>query len=788
MAENRIPSVAWITEQIVEFLSTRFRLPKSLFQPATNLRAAANLDQNSMQALASTLTYLPFMRAYGARITASDIFRVQTVADLAQIIRNSLVPKARPKKTRKARTARLMRRNGGGRKGGGGKARTARRIVLDRLVFAPVPGQPGKVARYEWSPNDNTYVARIVDARQVRIRGRRRAPPLPVRRSHPSPLAAAIPRRPPRYANAVLLEQASGRRIDQHLSLNPGQTVRLRLDIGKLSPESQVRGAQPIPEDKLPEDIDIDLDVMVSSSDFGVAANISVLEAAPTPRIATGRFTLPPDGSPATTPDGGKYLTVYLKVPAGTKGGRALHTRIGYYYRNILVQSQQLTAHVGEPGGFTFVTDFTVSADLTGLSKIPERPRISVLTNVNADGSHQIVLRHPGQPREAKDPYATIAVRSDTIGTTVSALRNALKSRAPTKVVRSPAELAEDLRQLAPIGRRLYDQLPGQKEFAFFVDLYLHPEAYVVQVARPTTSGFVFPWSFIYEIPLTSGVKPTLCPLVAKWDGKLPLVKDAPRQCPHGPHRNDVLCPFGFWGFRYAIEQVASSDKLVTEIPASANCQCVAGETQYQVDLKLLNDHIATLRASLTKALPHATLREGKDRATIERLLGNDLPFVYFFCHGNKLNVADPNPWLAVGNNEPITTGDIIAWPQIWYNDLKKVFWNDVRPLIFINACHSLAIEPETLVTYLDAFVGAGHAAGVIGTEIKVSQPLAMDIAERFFDSWLSEGRTVEATLRAIRMDYLKHGNLFGLAYTPYCWSELQIKKQSDLAAVEPQV
>ena len=108
---------------------------------------------------------------------------------------------------------------------------------------------------------------------------------------------------------------------------------------------------------------------------------------------------------------------------------------------------------------------------------------------------------------------------------------------------------------------------------------------------------------------------------------------------------------------------------------------------------------------------------------------------------------------------------------------LKKSFWNDVRPLIFINACHSLAIEPETLVSYLDAFVGRGHAAGVIGTEVKVSQALAMNVAEKFFEFWLAGEQTVEVVLRAIRLTTFRQGNLFGLVYTPYCWSELRIQK-----------
>jgi hypothetical protein len=285
----------------------------------------------------------------------------------------------------------------------------------------------------------------------------------------------------------------------------------------------------------------------------------------------------------------------------------------------------------------------------------------------------------------------------------------------------------------------------------------------------------VLPWSYIYEIPLFSDVTPELCPMVAKWDGTKPLFEGVPRQCPCGPHKRDVLCPFGFWGYRYTIEQLSSADKPVTRIPATANCDVVIGETQFDVDLKSLAGHVERLRATLAGMPLAAQLREGKDKVSLQTLLGADLPFVYFYCHGQRQNVADPNTYLGVGKRETITTGDFISWTGEWYDNLKRQIWDSVRPLVFINACHSVAIEPETLVSYIDAFVGRGCASGVIGTEVKVEQNMAMNVAESFVAAWMSGGSTVEEALRAIRFDYLKQGNLFGLVYTPYCWSELKI-------------
>jgi hypothetical protein len=575
----------------------------------------------------------------------------------------------------------------------------------------------------------------------------------------------------PRYANAALLDLRSRRLLDRQASLEPGHVVRLRLDIGKLSPESQVNKTAPFPDRQLPKDVN--LDVMVSSTDFAVRSSAKAAEDT-SPTVAHGRFFLPGDGKAATTPAGRKYLSFYLTTP--DEACRA-HGRIGYYFRNVLIQSQHLVATVGKPGGFKIETDFTLSEDLTNLQNIPERPRVSILTNSNGDGMDQIVLRRPDSPASGGERGATFHVNATNLGNTIKNLRKALALRAPTDKRRSGANLVADLRQLAPLGWSLFTQLAAQC-FDTLQPALDNPDSFVIQVLRPTTSGFVFPWAFVYGIPLESGQKPSVCPLLSRWDEAKPLFTGSPRSCPEDHPSINVLCPFGFWGFRYTIEQLSTSDKLVFTIPAAPTCKFVVAETQYNVNIRSLADHITTLREMLAKASAQAQLLEGKDRAKIKELLGQDLPLVYFYCHGERLNVGDPNTWLGVGKNETITSEDFIGWVVEWQRSLKKRYWNDVRPLVFINACHSLAVEPETLVSYLDAFVGTGHAAGVIGTEVKVDQRLAMNVAQQFFGYLLGGNHTVESALRAIRLDYLASGNLLGLVYTPYCWADLRLNSQ----------
>ena len=101
--------------------------------------------------------------------------------------------------------------------------------------------------------------------------------------------------------------------------------------------------------------------------------------------------------------------------------------------------------------------------------------------------------------------------------------------------------------------------------------------------------------------------------------------------------------------------------------------------------------------------------------------------------------------------------------------------WTDPQPLVFVNACGSAQITPEDLVDYLGAFVGKGQAVGLIGTEVKVEQGQAMELAESFFAKLFEHGACVDDALRHVRTEFLADGNLFGLVYTPYCFADLTV-------------
>jgi hypothetical protein len=587
-----------------------------------------------------------------------------------------------------------------------------------------------------------------------------------------------------RYANASLADPASGEQWPRSRAIEPGDLLRLRLDIGPLSATSQVAEPVPFPDEYLPAG-DLVISVVVNSSAFTVGRDQRVFPAA---HSAEDSFVLPGDGAAARAPDGTSDLTFVLGAPA--EPGPA-SVRVSYYYRDAVLQSQLLSAQVGgEPTAsgndgtsdndnrWSLVTDYTVAAVLATAAAIPDRRRVAVILNGD-DAGHQIYVRTRGA--DTKPPDTAAASLPAAIGTAVKQYRRALADPpvAPTTMSRTRPQLETVLRMLAPLGWNMYTAVfPGLGD----VLLSLSDDdtgSVVLHVARPTGVTLSVPWALLYTIPLyeTAANKLRVCPLVAKWDGRSELVVGQPTSCPQSatvPHDKDLLCPFGFLGFRSDIEQLSSTKDPVLSIKTPPGSQAVLAETTYKVDVKALETHITTIRGAISR-LPDvsAELASGADK--LKELISRDLPLVYFYCHGERPNAASAETYLGIGNNEIVRPSDFTGWIVEAYKSSHLRVWDKIRPLVFINACHSAEVSPEALFNYIDVFVGSGNAAGVIGTEVKVSQDLAMTFAEKFFDQLLSPGATVATALRHARLEFLAKGNLFGLNYTPYCWADLTV-------------
>jgi CHAT domain len=592
-----------------------------------------------------------------------------------------------------------------------------------------------------------------------------------------------------RYANVTVLDPRTGEHWLSDRAIQPGELLSLRVAIGPLSASSQIEEPVPFPDHYLPSG-DLAIDVVVSSTSFTVGSvpiEDTKRQGIPEQHVRTGHFVLSGDGGSARTADGASFLTFILGAPRSTGPARL---RIAYYFRDAVVQSQLLTAVIGGQGAearsgpWSLITDYTITTRLAAIVDISSRPRVAVVLN-GAGVRHEAYVRTPGMLD--REPEATPVNLPAKFGDEVRDLRRRLAGEpvTPTTVTQTRAQLITALRRIAPLGWDLYAAVfPGLRNVLYALDAHSVPA--VLHVARPAGVTLSVPWALLYTISIDSRYSPgyekvPVCPLVNQWDGRTLLVNGGETQCPYVgsvSHATDLLCPFGFLGFRHEIEQLNSADRPVVTINAPSGSRVVIAETAYQVDRKALQLHVAGVRQAFAR-LPNINVEEAVNKDLLKRLICTDLPILYFFCHGERPRADSRETFLGIGKREFLTVPDFIGWVKESHDINHVTVWDKVRPLIFVNACHSAELDSAALFNYIDAFVGAANAAGVIGTEVKISQDVAMEFARCFFDELLSPGATVGTAMHRARLAFLATGNLVGLNYTPYCWTDLTINGES---------
>jgi hypothetical protein len=85
-----------------------------------------------------------------------------------------------------------------------------------------------------------------------------------------------------------------------------------------------------------------------------------------------------------------------------------------------------------------------------------------------------------------------------------------------------------------------------------------------------------------------------------------------------------------------------------------------------------------------------------------------------------------------------------------------------------VNGCHTTALEPRQVMNLVNGFVQEANAVGVVGTELTVFEPLAVEFAEAMLEAFLSGSTTVGAAARRAWVSLLGQRNPMGLAYVPF--------------------
>jgi CHAT domain len=151
--------------------------------------------------------------------------------------------------------------------------------------------------------------------------------------------------------------------------------------------------------------------------------------------------------------------------------------------------------------------------------------------------------------------------------------------------------------------------------------------------------------------------------------------------------------------------------------------------------------------------------------------LATDKPhLVYFYCHGGVTEREGKQmPYLSVG----APTEDLIIRSTLRASSVR---WDDPRPLVFINGCHTTALDATAALDFVTGFVQQAQACGVIGTEITVFEQLACDFATKFWTLFL-QGQEIGRAIQRTRLDLLQAGNPLGLVYTPFVLAGTKLEK-----------
>lgn len=512
-----------------------------------------------------------------------------------------------------------------------------------------------------------------------------------------------------------------------------------------------------------------------------------------TPGTDVGEIKIMPDGTvvverPAAEPSSlasdtllGRRLFFPVRTPSRPGVYRL---RCNVYYQQTLVQSRLITAHVGrmpETAGAPALkaeVDYTLSKalDANQLEGMGVN-RLSMMLNDNGNGTHGFRFFGEGDFKNDAtfDGQELQALVKMARGGMQKAAWGDEEPYQPGKNYRyisfDEARLKADLITLAIRGYRFYTTLIGRMaggvEQAWdLADLMLKPGQ--VQIASKQNARLIIPVAMFYDYELNDGILASdysICDtFLNALKTKEPLASTPCFQGDCPSRGNDTtICPSGFWGFRHSIGlpvSVKEADDAPTQIPSPGKPK-IAVNVSTDPGFKERRKHEKQLE---TLGFDRQEYADSRD-AALDLMKRTDSQVIYFYCHGGFANGV---PFLSVG---PVT-GDWLTPPNLFQ---KKIRWKTVRPLVFVNGCHTTALEPEVALDFVNAFVATSNAAGVIGTEITIFEPIAVTFAEECLRRFLVERQTIGEAVRGARLKMLQDGNPLGLVYIPYVLPGLRL-------------
>jgi hypothetical protein len=606
------------------------------------------------------------------------------------------------------------------------------------------------------------------------------APPAPIE---------PIQQRADRYVNTDFAsEQQPAQALDRKQALQPGQSYFFRLNVGELEAATTIEAAPT----QLPDFItrqDVELVIVLFSENFVIEQSTGVLSV-PATGLATVKTPASlPSGMHTDAPLAQERLLFHLAAPSAE--GRA-DLRVNMYCNGMLVQSRLVTAVIGAGAPLnasgamrSAVLDFNLSPALSASHLADIAPhKLSLMVNSNGDGSTH-AFRVLAQ--EGNDLFANSStMEGGQLTNLLNQSRNVLQQVAwgymggwdqTTPYRYETAAAAEsnwraDLIALAVQGYRIYDSrirnLAGTSANEDKLrDLLRTPG--MVQLASKASASDVLPIAMIYDFDLDTQNPQalTICP---QFEASLQSGRDLLNEpcflgnCPNREEHFTVVCPAGFWGFRHDIGMPWSAESG----PEMAKTIVFTGEPQLDIayyQFPNLGQHLENVAALGFQA----QRQEGREQA-IEMFKTTSPQVVYFYCHGVtiKQDAQTSIPALMIGSQNASGFFDTSNFRA------RRIRWPQARPLVMINGCHTTDISPDQALSFVQTFIEYVEAAGVIGTQITIFEPLAQRFAESLLQTFRA-GQPLGRAIRIARLQLLAQRNPLGLVYQPFAYAGLKL-------------
>ena len=532
--------------------------------------------------------------------------------------------------------------------------------------------------------------------------------------------------------------------------------------------------------------------------DVAVFAAGGGIQLSPKQRERRGTFVLEKNGtakverhaSDLGVGEGARDRRLYFLLTPVREG--TVEMRCNIYCRGNLLQSHRVHALVEnsprdhpEPTQRR-VMDYCVSPSLAAEHVVGLEPqKLSIMLNESADGSHRFMFYGPGPDKEPEF-QSECDISGTELRDVVLSGREALRRVSwgadglwdgNTHEYKYDAEDPEfarcnaDIIELAKVGSDMWvdlkNRLAGDVLAAdLLTEKMKQPGA--VEVALKARPERLFPGNLLYDRPIDTGAAAlTICAEYRKAPkGALRESRCFRGECPtYGD--DTVVCPSGFWGFRHSLGLPVPTGKnrdaaRVIKVPRVPN------GAVFTVLLSVAEDLTSDGHVEDIKKLSDAEqFRALNDRQkSFDRMKEGKQHLVYFYGHGGI--ESGRKPYLQVGaDTDRITKGNLVN---------KRVRWTDPRPLVFLNGCRTGAVDPETAYTLVSGFVEDCAAAGVIGTEITIFEPLAREFALECFEHFFNRQSTIGEAVRRSRLKLLEDGNPLGLVYVPYVHGGLKVE------------